>query len=180
MNIHRTLTTAAAVAAFLVMPAVARGFDTTLKEAHDAVAALRKADPGLKKFFDHSAGYAVFPHVARGGLGVGGAGGSGFVFEKGTAVGRTTLSQVTIGAEIGGQSYYQIIFFETAETLASFQKGEWTMAAQVSAVMLKAGASADAKYKEGVAVFTLSRGGAMAEASVGGQKFSYEPMSGKK
>ena len=92
---------------------------------------------------------------------------------------RTSLSQVTIGAQVGGQAYYEIIFFETAETLAAFKKGEWTMAAQVSAVMLKSGASADAKYKDGVAVFTLSKGGAMAEASVGGQKFSYEPLDKK-
>ena len=94
-------------------------------------------------------------------------------------MGTTTLSQVTIGAQVGGQAYYEIIFFETAETLAAFKKGEWTMAAQVSAVALKSGASADADYKDGVAVFTLSKGGAMAEASVGGQKFSYKPMNGK-
>ena len=117
--------------------------------------------------------------MGKGGLVVGGAGGSGIVFEHGKAVGRTSLSQVTIGAQIGGQSYYEIIFFETAESLAAFKKGEWTMAAQVSAVALSSGASADAKYKEGVAVFTLSKGGAMAEASVGGQKFSFKPMSDK-
>jgi lipid-binding SYLF domain-containing protein len=92
-------------------------------------------------------------------------------------VGNVTMSQVTVGAQVGGQAYSEIIFFETAETLAAFKKGEWTMAAQVSAVMLKSGASADAAYKEGVAVFTLSKGGAMAEASVGGQKFSFKPMN---
>ena len=152
--------------------------DTTLQEAKDAVKVLKAADPGLqKKFFDHAAGYAVFPSVGKGGLVVGGAGGSGYVFQKGKPVGKTTLSQITIGAQIGGQAYYEIIFFETAETLASFKKGEWTMAAQVSAVALKSGASADAAYKEGVAVFTLSKGGAMAEASVGGQKFGYTPLN---
>ena len=97
---------------------------------------------------------------------------------NGKAVGKTTLSQVTVGAQVGGQAYYEVIYFETAEALASFKKGEWTMAAQVSAVALKSGASANAKYKDGVAVFTLTKAGAMAEASVGGQKFSYEPISG--
>jgi lipid-binding SYLF domain-containing protein len=179
MRTIRTLSIAAGLAACLATPAAARA-EATLQEANDAVAALRKADPSLKKFFDHSAGYAVFPGVAKGGLVVGGAGGSGFVFEKGKAVGKTTLSQVSIGAQVGGQAYYEIIFFETAETLGAFKKGEWTMAAQVSAVALSAGASADASYKEGVAVFTLSKGGAMAEASVGGQKFSYTPLGGKK
>ncbi len=178
MNATRTMTVAAGLAALLAFPAAARA-DATEKEAKDAVTVLKKADPGLEKFFGHSAGYAVFPSVGKGGLVVGGAGGSGIVFEHGKAVGRTSLSQVTIGAQIGGQAYYEIIFFETAETLAAFKKGEWTMAAQVSAVVLSSGASADAKYKEGVAVFTLSKGGAMAEASVGGQKFSFEPMSDK-
>ena len=73
-----------------------------------------------------------------------------------------------------------MVFFETKEALAAFKKGEWAMAAQVSAVVVKSGASADAKYKDGVAVFTLMKGGAMAEASVGGQKFTYEPLGAKK
>jgi lipid-binding SYLF domain-containing protein len=178
MNAIRTLTIAAGLAASLVLPTAVRA-DTTLKEAKSAITALKKADPSLQKFFDKSAGYAVFPSIGKGGLVVGGAGGSGIVFEHGKAVGKTTLSQVTIGAQVGGQAYYEIIFFETAETLAAFKKGEWTMAAQVSAVALASGASADAAYKEGVAVFTLSKGGAMAEASVGGQKFSFKPMNAK-
>ena len=177
MTQFRTLYIAAGLVAGLALPASARAHET-VKEAEDAVTVLRKANPSLKKFFEHSAGYAMFPNVAKGGLVVGGAGGTGFVFEGGRAVGKTTLSQVSIGAQVGGQAYYEIIFFETAEALASFKKGEWTMAAQVSAVMLKSGASANADYKDGVAVFTLSKGGAMAEASVGGQKFSYEAMGG--
>jgi lipid-binding SYLF domain-containing protein len=176
MKTFRTMSIAAGLAALLAAPAFARA-DATVKEAKNAVTAMKKADPSLKKFFDHSVGYAVFPDVGKGGLVVGGAGGTGYVFKGSKAVGKTTLSQVTVGAQVGGQAYSEIIFFETAETLAAFKKGEWTMAAQVSAVMLKSGASADAKYKEGVAVFTLSKGGAMAEASVGGQKFSFTPMN---
>ncbi len=175
MNALRTITIASSLAVLLALPTAARA-DTTVKEAQDAVAVLKKTDPSLQKFFDHSVGYVVFPGVGKGGLVVGGAGGSGILFEHGKAVGKATLSQFTIGAQIGGQAYYEIIFFETAETLAAFKKGEWTMAAQVSAVALKSGASADAAYKEGVAVFTLSKGGAMAEASVGGQKFGYTPL----
>jgi lipid-binding SYLF domain-containing protein len=176
MNAIRTLTFAAGLAACLAGPSVARA-DATVKEAKSAVTVLKKADPSLQKFFDGSAGYAVFPSIGKGGLVIGGAGGSGIVFQKGKAVGTTSLSQVTIGAQVGGQAYYEIIFFETAETLAAFKKGEWTMAAQVSAVALSSGASADAKYKEGVAVFTLSKGGAMAEASVGGQKFTFKHLN---
>jgi len=179
MNAVRTLAVAAGLAASLMVPAAARA-ETTLKEAKDAVATLKRADPALKKFFDKAAGYAVFPSVGKGGLVIGGAGGSGLVFEHGKAVGRTTLSQVTVGAQVGGQAYYEIIFFETSGALGEFKKGEWTMAAQVSAVAVTSGASANASYKNGVAVFTWSKAGAMAEASVGGQKFSYEPIDGKK
>jgi lipid-binding SYLF domain-containing protein len=170
---------AAGLAALVAIP-TASPAETTIKEADAAIAAIKKADPSLKKFFNKTAGFAVFPNVAKGGLVVGGAGGSGYVYVNGKPVGKTGLSQVSIGAQVGGQAYYEIIFFETKETLAAFQKGEWTMAAQVSAVALKSGASADADYKDGVAVFTLSKGGAMAEASVGGQKFSYEPLDAKK
>ena len=173
------LSVAARLAAALAMPCGASAAPT-VKEAEEVVAVLRKADPGLKRFFESAAGYAVFPSVGKGGLVVGGAGGSGYVFEKGRAVGTTTLSQFSIGAQAGGQSYYEIIFFETARALAEFKKGEWTMAAQASAVALRSGASANAEYKDGVAVFTLARGGFMAEASVGGQKFSYEPLGKKK
>jgi lipid-binding SYLF domain-containing protein len=176
MNAIRTLTLSVGLAACLAGPSVARA-DATVKEAESAVTVFKKADPGLARFFDGSAGYAVFPSIGKGGLVIGGAGGSGIVFEKGKAVGTTSLSQVTIGAQVGGQAYYEIIFFETAGSLAAFKKGEWTMAAQVSAVVLASGASADAKYEEGVAVFTLSRGGAMAEASVGGQKFTFAKLN---
>jgi len=178
MNAIRTLSVAGGLAACLAMPLGVRAEEVTLKDAKHAVEAIKKADPGQEKFIDHAAGYAVFPSVAKGGLVVGGAGGAGFLFVNGKAVGKTTLSQVTVGAQVGGQAYYEIIYFETAEAVAAFKKGQWTMAAQVSAVALSSGASANAKYKEGVAVFTLTKGGAMAEASIGGQKFSYEPMGG--
>jgi lipid-binding SYLF domain-containing protein len=178
MNVTLKLSVVAGLAAALATPISARAADATLNDAKHAVTAIKLADPGQERFLDHAAGYAIFPNVAKGGLVVGGAGGTGFLFVNGKAVGKTTLSQVTVGAQVGGQAYYEIIYFETAESLASFKKGEWTMAAQVSAVALKSGVSANAKYKEGVAVFTLTKAGAMAEASIGGQKFSYEPISG--
>jgi lipid-binding SYLF domain-containing protein len=178
MNVTRTLSAVAGLAAVLAMPVAVRAEEATLNEAKNAVTAIRQADHGQERFFDHAAGYAIFPNVAKGGLIVGGAGGSGFLFVHGKAVGKTTLSQVTIGAQVGGQAYYEIIYFETEAALNAFKKGEWTMAAQVSAVALSSGASANAKYKDGVAVFTLTKAGAMAEASVGGQKFSYEAIGG--
>jgi lipid-binding SYLF domain-containing protein len=153
--------------------------DDGVSKAHDTVAQMKKADPGLAKFFSGAVGYAVFPNVAKGAIGVGGAHGSGVLFEGGTAIGKTTMSQVTVGFQLGGQAYSEIVFFENAGTLANFKHGNFAFAAQVSAVAIKSGASANAKYQNGVAVFTMAKGGLMYEASVGGQKFDYEPF-GKK
>jgi lipid-binding SYLF domain-containing protein len=145
-------------------------------EAKETIAVFKKTDPGLSRFFDHAVGYAVFPKVVKGAVGVGGASGSGIVFEKGHAVGKAHLTQGTIGAQIGGQTYSEVIFFETVPALTDFKKGALALAAQVSAVAASAGASKDAKYQNGVAVFTHGTGGLMAEASVGGQKFRFEPF----
>lgn len=91
-------------------------------------------------------------------------------------MGRTCIGQATIGLQVGGQSYSEIIFFENAAALADFKKGNFGLAAQVSAVALSAGAAANAKYESGVAVFTMSKTGLMVEASVGGQWFYYNPL----
>jgi lipid-binding SYLF domain-containing protein len=82
---------------------------------------------------------------------------------------------VTVGAQIGGQAFSEVIFFETKEALEKFKKSEFAMSAQVSAVAAQDGASKNAKYVEGVMVFTKAKQGLMAEASVGGQKFKFEP-----
>ncbi|MBN2315693.1 MAG: hypothetical protein JXM79_17325 [Sedimentisphaerales bacterium] len=134
-----------------------------------------KSDPGLKKFFDEAAGYAVFPTVGKGGIGVGGAYGKGEVYEGGQLAGYCTLTQASIGLQLGGQAYTELIFFETQDALDRFKSGNFAFSAQASAVALKSGASANAKYTDGVAVFTMGESGLMYEASVGGQKFSYTP-----
>ncbi|MBM3890082.1 MAG: hypothetical protein FJ388_13285 [Verrucomicrobia bacterium] len=149
----------------------------TEKEAQDTAAMFLKADPGLKQFFDNCAGYAVFPEVTKAAVGVGGAQGGGYVFEKGVAVGTTKLTQVTVGWSIGGQSYAELIFFETADSLNQFKRNETVFSAQVSAVAAAAGAAAKAKYQRGVAVFTATRGGLMFEISLGGQKFTFTPLA---
>ena len=169
------------VVGLLNLAVAAQTIDVTkdVKEAQETIAVFKKADPKLSRFFDNAVGYAVFPTVVKGAAGVGGARGSGIVFEKGTAVGKASLTQGTIGAQLGGQTYSEVIFFETVPAFTDFKKGELALAAQVSAVAASADASKNAKYQDGVAVFTIGKGGLMAEASVGGQKFSFEPF-GKK
>ncbi len=150
--------------------------DDAVREARETADLFRRTDRELSRFFQSSAGYAVFPTVGKGAIGIGGAHGTGVLFEKGQPVGRTSLTQVTIGFQLGGQAYSEIVFFETPRTLADFKKGEFALAAQASAVAAAAGAAANARYRQGVAVVTVAKGGLLYEASVGGQRFGYEPF----
>jgi hypothetical protein len=137
----------------------------------------RRTDPGIQGFIDSSAGYAVFPAVGKGAVGVGGAYGRGELIQGGRMVGYCSLTQATVGASLGGQKYSELVFFETPAALEKFKSGDYTFAAQVSAVALKSGASANAKYADGVAVFTMGEAGLMVEAAIGGQKFSFQPVA---
>ena len=165
---------------FIASPTVLWAFEPdTSDEMQLAVAKaildVKKKDPGMEKFFDGAAGYAVFPNVGKGGLIVGGAYGKGLVIVNEQVDGYTSMSQATIGLQLGGQKYAQFIFFRDHIALEHFKRGNWEMGAQASAVAITAGASADANYDNGVVVFTQAGGGLMVEGSVGGQKFTYEP-----
>lgn len=140
-----------------------------------AIIDIKEADPGIETFFENAAGYAVYPSVGKGGFVVGGAYGKGLVITNGQATGNTTMTQATIGFQLGGQKYAQFIFFRDQVALEHFRRGNFEFGAQASAVAITAGASADANYDGGVVVFTHAGGGLMFEGSVGGQKFTYEP-----
>ena len=145
----------------------------------EAIANFKNKDPKMKVFFSKAYGYAVFPTVGKAGIGIGGAYGTGEVYKKGKLIGTTSLTQLTIGFQLGGQAYSEIIFFKDRRTLDHFTSGNFEFNAQASAVAVTSGASADADYNNGVAIFTLAKGGLMYEASVGGQKFSYEAIGRK-
>jgi len=165
----------------IVAPAALASDDATLvSDARATIAAFRKKDANIEKFFSSAAGYAVFPTIAKGGFVVGGAGGDGVLFVGGHPVGKSSMGQASVGFQLGGQTYSEIIFFENASTLSEFKKGNFALAAQASAVALSAGAAATANYENGVAIFTATKTGLMYEASVGGQKFGYHPLGGKK
>ena len=145
-------------------------------------------------FFGKNYGYAVFPTIGKGGFGIGGAHGSGRVYAKGKYVGDTSMTQVTIGFQLGGQAYSQIIFFQDKRAYDEFTGGNFEFGAQATAVAITAGASATAstsgssagssagkndastvgQYNKGMAVFTVAKGGLMYEASIGGQKYTYK------
>ncbi len=145
------------------------------RDVQETIQRFKQRDPTMQELFDSSAGYAVFPTVGKGGAGLGGAYGRGELYEGGQMVGYCDLSQGTIGFQLGGQTYSELIFFEDEAALRRFKSGNFAFAAQASAVAATAGASADADYEHGVLVFTMTRAGLMYEATIGGQNFSYEP-----
>ncbi|MEJ2161938.1 MAG: lipid-binding SYLF domain-containing protein [Robiginitalea sp.] len=145
-------------------------------DAKEAKEEFLKADFKMEKHFSEAYGYVIFPNVGKGAVGIGGASGNGVAYEQGAEIGMAKLTQVSIGFQWGGQAYREIIFFKNKEAMDNFKDDNVQLAAQASAVAVTAGASADANYKDGVMVFTMQKGGLMYEASVGGQKFKFEPF----
>jgi lipid-binding SYLF domain-containing protein len=146
------------------------------QEAEAALSDFRATDSSIDELLHRSAGYAVFPSVGKGGFIVGGAHGNGIVYEGGRPTGTASLTQANVGFLAGGQTFRELIVFGTADALNSFRNGQLKLGADVSAVALKSGAAAQAQLKNGVAVFVKPIGGAMFDASVNGQAFSYKPM----
>ncbi len=145
------------------------------EKVQDAIRMMKREDPDVDRFFKESVGYVVFPAVVKAGVGFGGAMGKGEFYQDGNVVGTSVLTQGSFGLQLGAQSYVEIIFFQDNETLEQFQNGSFEFGAQLSAVALTYGASADATFDQGLAIFTVAKGGLMYEASIGGQVFTYQP-----
>ncbi|WP_423213384.1 YSC84-related protein [Shewanella maritima] len=159
----------------------------------DALKNFKKAEES-REFFGNAYGYAIFPTVGKGGFGIGAAYGKGRVYRGGTHTGDSTLSQVSIGFQLGGQAYSEIIFFKNAEAYNDFTSGSFEFSAQASAVAINVGASAQAgttgnsagagqagsnhnaaaQYVNGMAIFTAAKGGLMYEAALAGQSFTFD------
>lgn len=147
-----------------------------VNDAKDAKEEFIKSDGLIKNLFNNAYGYVILPNVGKGGMGIGGAAGNGAVFQGGTLIGMAKMTQVTIGFQWGGQAYREVIFFESKADLDRFKENRLELSAQASAVAVTAGASANAKYKDGVMIFTQAKGGLMYEASIGGQKFKFRRL----
>lgn len=176
MSITRTFACAiAALTLTVVAPPAIAGWDAAAEQnARAAIDRFKRADSRLPPFFQKAYGYAVFPNVGAGGAGIGAAHGNGTVFEQGRAVGSSSLSKVSLGLQLGGQTYRQIIFFKDKRALDDFKQGNFELAAGASAIAAQRGATTNVDYHDGVAVFTMGKQGLMFDASVGGQKFTYE------
>lgn len=160
-------------------------------EYNDAIKQFREA-PTVEPFFKNSYGYAIFPTIGKGAVGVGGAYGKGRAYKGATYVGDVTMSQLSIGWQLGGQTYSELIFFENKESFDKFTEGNFGFDAQASAVAIAVGAGAQAgtsgvsanvadkqskaTYINNMAVFSMQKGGLMYEAALAGQKFTYHPV----
>ena len=167
---------------------------STANEYRDTIALFKNAGES-SSFFAKSYAYAVFPTIAEGAIGIGGARGKGRVYVHGSWVGDVTMDQVSVGLQLGGKAYSQIIFFEDKRAFDEFESGSYELGADASAVAITASASASAgtngaesgmsggmkdattrgHYEKGVVVFTIAKGGLMGQLAVAGQKFSYKP-----
>jgi lipid-binding SYLF domain-containing protein len=147
-----------------------------INDAKKAKAMLIKTNAGIEGYFKNASGYAIFPNVGKGGLIVGGASGNGVVYENGVAIGMTELKKLNVGLQAGGQAITEVIFFETDAALQDFKMGNYEFSAELSAVALESGKALNANYNDGVVVYAMPKAGLMADASVGGQKFSFHPF----
>jgi len=180
---------------FLFLLLLALPFAQALADEYEDTIKIFRGAGESGRFFKDCYGYAVFPTIGKGGFVVGASHGTGRVYARGRHVGDTSMTQVTAGAQLGGQAYSQMIFFRDKRAFDEFTGGNFEFGAQATAVAITAGASAQAStagtsagasgterhartaghYQKGMAVFTIVKGGLMYEASIGGQKFDYQP-----
>ena len=181
-----------------VLPALAG--DRKVEDYSATITEFKKI-PDVAKFFGNSYAYALFPTIGKGGLGIGGSHGKGQVYRGGKVIGFTSTSDISIGFQAGGQAYSQVVFFQNAEALKKFTTGEFEFAASASAIAVQATAEASAstegttasasgsktadkaaagaEYQNGMAVFTMAKGGLMYAATIAGQKYTYKPVDKK-
>jgi len=150
--------------------------ENLVEDCNNALHAMFKKNPDLKAKLDTSYGYAIFPEVKKGAIIIGGAGGYGIVYKEGEMTGTSKLSQASIGLQLGGQKYIELILFKNKQAYKTFADGKVKIEAQVSAVAISASESLDAPYQNGVLVYTMATKGLMFSAAVGGQKFSFEAI----
>ncbi|WP_299692665.1 YSC84-related protein [uncultured Vibrio sp.] len=184
---RKLITTILASIAFIAGPAMADDYSDTIKSF--------QSNPEIRQAFNSAYGYAVFPTIGKGGLGIGGAHGKGKVYQQGTVIGQTKMSQISFGLQAGGQAYSQVIFFENKAALDKFTSGQFEFGAGANAIAITASAQAQTgttgtstgagtsseandhniiNYTNGMVVLTAGKGGLMYEASIAGQKYSFK------
>lgn len=167
----------AAVGACAHRPDTAAEQRSLEQRANATLATMQQRDPGLRNLLGASAGYVVFPEIGKGGLVVGGASGMGILYERGRPVGTVRLTQASIGALAGGQTFSELIVIRDPYNVQQLKAGQFKLSGDISAVALQAGASASGMLGP-MSVFVMPRGGLMVDVSVAGQQLSFEPSAG--
>ncbi len=156
-------------------PATKEGKDKLVKEAATSRQEWNKLDPGVEAFAKKGYGYALFPEITKGGAGIGGAHGRGVVYEQGQHIGYADLTEGSLGLQLGGQTYSELIVFENKAAMDRFKANQFSFGANASAVIPKQGTATSTQFVDDVAVFVRPVTGVMAEAALGGQKITYVP-----
>lgn len=165
------------------MTVFAQNSDKDKKIINDSEVAKKefiKMDKALESQFNNATAYVIFPNVGKGALIVGAASGNGAVYKSGKLVGMASMTQLDIGAQIGGEAYSEVIFFNSEEAFKKLKNNELELTSQVAAIAVEEGVSLNTKFNDGMAVYVLPKAGLMAEVSVGGQKFEYQPLNEEK
>jgi len=160
----------------LVNTTRAESVEKLQEQTKEAMEMLKQKDSTFEAALKKAHSHVIFPNVGKGGFIVGGAGGEGLVYEGDKLIGTATLSQATIGAQIGGQTFIEVIMFSDQIALRKFKEGRFEMSAGISAVAASEGVAEKADYENGMAVISMPKAGLMAEASIGGQKFKFVPL----
>ncbi|TDN83849.1 lipid-binding SYLF domain-containing protein [Salegentibacter sp. 24] len=150
--------------------------DDLVKDAREAREEMKQTYPNAAEFFENSAGYAIFPNVGKGAYIIGAASGDGVVYKNDAVIGYSDLKQLDVGLQAGGKAFVEVLFFETEADLEEFKENDYELSANASAVVLEEGVSSSINFEEGVAIVTMPKAGAMAGVSVGGQRFTFQPV----
>jgi len=180
----------------LTLTLVSAGFAREVQDYSSTIDNFKQSSD-VAPFFDSAYGYAVFPTIGKGGLGIGASHGKGQVYVGGKVTGFTSLSDVSIGFQAGGQAYSQVVFFEDERAYKDFTSGNFEFGAEASAIAVQAsveatatsegaaagassggsgGSQASTNYYKGMLVFTIGKGGLMYQAAIKGQKYTYSPL----
>lgn len=165
--------------AFLVFASCGTSKTTSadlVADSQEARTTITQRYPDMADLFTGSHGYAIFPNAGKGAYIIGGASGNGAVYENGQLIGYSDLKQVDIGLQAGGKAFVEVLFFQTQAEMDKFKEGTFELSGNVSAVILEEGASRDVEFNDGIAVITMPKAGAMAGISVGGQRFTFQPL----
>ena len=163
------------MAACATAPATQEGKDELVRRAAAGLKAWDRAVPGIERFAQGNLGYIMFPEINKGGVGIGGAYGRGVVYARGQHIGYADLSLGSLGPQLGGQTYQELIVFADEATFARFRRGRFDVTAATSMVLATEGYAGALRTAGGAAILYRPTGGAMGELVLAAQHLTFAP-----